>query len=174
MRKKVIVWGLTATMLVPAAFANKTTTSTDPAAERVRHQLAMLPYYNVFDDLSFRINDGVVTLYGEVTNPVLKDDAGRAVKHIEGVQRVDNQIEVLPLSPFDNGIRRAMFRAIYGYAPLQRYGWGPVPAIHIIVKDGHVTLEGVVSSEQDKQLAYLRANGVPSVFSVRNNLRVQS
>ena len=174
MRKKLIVWGLTGAVLVPAALANKPATLTDPTAERVRHQLAMLPYYNVFDDLSFRVNDGVVTLYGEVTNPVLKDDAGRAVKHIEGVQRVDNQIEVLPLSPFDNRIRRAMFGAIYGYGPLQRYGWGPVPAIHIIVKDGHVTLEGVVSSEQDKQLAYLRANGVPSVFSVRNNLRVQS
>jgi hyperosmotically inducible protein len=174
MRKKVIVWGLAAAMLVPAAFANKTAKPTDPMAERVRHQLAMLPYYNVFDTLSFRVNDGVVTLFGEVTSPILKDDAGRTVKRIEGVQRVDNQIEVLPLSPFDNQIRRAMFRAIYGYGPLQRYAWGPVPAIHIIVKDGHVTLEGVVSSDQDKQLAYLRANGVPSVFSVRNNLRVQS
>src|SRR5215471_19491140 len=100
MRKNLIVWGLTGAILVPAAFANKPVTPTDPTAERVRHQLAMLPYYNVFDDLSFRVNDGVVTLYGEVTNPVLKDDAARAVKHIEGVQRVDNQIEVLPLSPF--------------------------------------------------------------------------
>lgn len=145
-----------------------------PLEERVRHELALLPYYNVFDNLSFRVDDGTVTLFGEVTQPVVKDDAGRAVKRIEGVRQVNNEIEVLPLSPFDNQIRRATFRAIYGYGPLQRYGLGVIPAIHIIVKNGQVTLEGVVANEQDKQLAYIRANGVANVFSVENNLRVQS
>jgi len=142
--------------------------------ERVRHELAMLPYYNVFDDLSFRVDDGKVTLLGEVTQPVLKDDAGKAVKHVEGVRSVDNEIEVLPLSPFDSQIRRSIYRAIYGYPGLQRYALGAVPSIHIIVKNGHVALEGVVTTEQDKQLAYLRANTVPNVFSVDNHLRVAS
>jgi hyperosmotically inducible protein len=134
----------------------------------------MLPYYNVFDNLSFRVDNGVVTLFGEVTQPVLKDDAVRAVKHVEGVTSVNNQIEVLPLSPFDNQIRRSTYRAIYGFPALQRYAMGVTPSIHIIVKNGHVTLEGVVATQQDKQMAYMRANGVPNVFSVENNLRVQS
>jgi hyperosmotically inducible periplasmic protein len=142
--------------------------------ERVRHALATIPYYNVFDDLSFRVDNGVVTLFGEVTQPVVKDDAGRSVKHIEGVTAVNNEIEVLPLSPFDNQIRRATYRAIYGYPALQRYAEGVVPAIHIIVKDGHVTLKGVVATEMDKQMAFMRANGVPNVFSVDNDLEVRS
>jgi hyperosmotically inducible periplasmic protein len=142
--------------------------------ERVRHALATIPYYNVFDDLSFRIDNGVVTLFGEVTQPVVKDDAGSSVKHIEGVTAVNNEIEVLPLSPFDNQIRRATYRAIYGYPALQRYAEGVVPAIHIIVKDGHVTLKGVVATEMDKQMAFMRANGVPNVFSVDNDLQVKS
>jgi hyperosmotically inducible periplasmic protein len=142
--------------------------------ERVRHALATIPYYNVFDDLSFRVDNGVVTLFGEVTQPVVKDDAGSSVKHIEGVTAVNNEIEVLPLSPFDNQIRRATYRAIYGYPALQRYAEGVVPAIHIIVKDGHVTLKGVVATEMDKQIAFMRANGVPNVFSVDNDLQVKS
>jgi hyperosmotically inducible periplasmic protein len=142
--------------------------------ERVRHALATIPYYNVFDDLSFRVDNGVVTLFGEVTQPVVKDDAGSSVKHIEGVTAVNNEIEVLPLSPFDNQIRRATYRAIYGYPALQRYAMGVVPAIHIIVKDGHVTLKGVVATEMDKQMAFMRANGVPNVFSVDNDLQVKS
>jgi hyperosmotically inducible protein len=142
--------------------------------ERVRHALATIPYYNVFDDLSFRVDNGVVTLFGQVTQPVVKDDAGSSVKHIEGVTAVNNEIEVLPLSPFDNQIRRATYRAIYGYPALQRYAMGVVPAIHIIVKDGHVTLKGVVATEMDKQMAFMRANGVPNVFSVDNDLQVGS
>ena len=142
--------------------------------KEVRHELVMLPYYTLFDDLSFKVDGNTVTLYGEVVNPVLKSDAGRVVKRIEGVSQVVNNIKVLPLSPFDNQIRRSEYRAIYGYAPLQRYSMGVVPSIHIIVKNGHVTLEGVVATQQDKQLAYVRANGVPNVFSVENNLRVQS
>ena len=139
---------------------------------KVRHQLLMLPYYNVFDNLTYRVDNGTVTLFGDVTQPWLKSDAENAVKHIEGVTRVDNQIEVLPLSPFDNQIRRATYFAIYGYGPLQRYGWGTQPSIRIIVKNGNVKLEGVVDSETDRNLAYIRANGVANVFSVSNDLRV--
>ncbi|MBV8844297.1 MAG: BON domain-containing protein [Bryobacterales bacterium] len=166
---------IAALALVPvASYASNGGTSSVPLEERVRHELAKIPYYNVFDSLSFRVDDGTVTLFGQVTQPVVKDDAASAVKHIEGVRTVKNEIEVLPLSPFDNQIRRSEYRAIYGYAPLQRYSMGVVPSIHIIVKNGHVTLEGVVATQQDKQLAYVRANGVPNVFSVENNLRVQS
>ncbi len=139
---------------------------------KVRHELVMLPYLNVFDDVSYRVDGGTVTLFGKVTQPVLKSDAANAVKHIEGVTRVDNQIEVLPLSPFDNQIRLRTYRAIYGFAPLQRYGLGVIPSIHIIVKNGNVTLAGAVSSETDRNLAYLRANGVSGVFSVTNQIRV--
>jgi hyperosmotically inducible protein len=155
---------------LPSYASNKSAT----VDERVRHALATIPYYNVFDDLSFRVDNGVVTLFGEVTQPVVKDDAGSAVKHVEGVTAVNNEIEVLPLSPFDNQIRRATYRAIYGYPALQRYAMGVVPAIHIIVKDGHVTLKGVVATEMDKQMAFMRANGVSNVFSVENELQVQS
>ncbi len=146
---------------------------TKPLEERVRHELAMLPYLNVFDDLSFRVDGGVVTLFGEVTWPALKSDAEHVVKKVEGVTGVNNQIEVLPLSPMDNQIRMREYRSIYGYAPLQRYGMGVIPAIHIIVKNGNVTLKGVVSSEADKNMAYMRANGVPGVFSVTNQILVE-
>jgi len=141
--------------------------------DRVRHELIMQPYYNVFDNLSFHVDSGVVTLTGEVVDPVLKDDAGKSVKHLEGVTEVKNEIEVLPLSPFDNQIRWRTYRAVFGYGPLQRYALGAVPSIHLIVKNGHVTLEGVVGTEMDKELAYVRANQVPGVFAVTNNLRVE-
>jgi hyperosmotically inducible protein len=141
-------------------------------AKKVRHELVMLPYYNVFDVLSFRVDGNTVTLMGDVTRPVLKDDAGRAVKHVEGVQTVVNNIKVLPLSPFDNQIRRAEYRAIFGYAGLYRYALGTQPSIRIIVDNGHVTLVGVVSNEGDKNLINIRANGVPGVFSVTNDLQV--
>lgn len=140
--------------------------------EQVRHRLASLAYLTMFDDLSFRVDGGTVTLFGEVVRPTLKSDAENAVKHVEGVTRVDNEIEILPVSPMDWGIRRAEARAIFRYPALQRYGMGAIPSIHIIVKNGNVTLKGIVNSEQDKQLAYMRANGVPGVFSVTNDLQV--
>jgi hyperosmotically inducible protein len=115
-----------------------------------------------------------VTLFGQVVRPTLKSDAENVVKGIEGVSAVDNQIQVLPTSPMDDQLRHAVFRAIYGDTVLSRYGWSAVPSIHIIVNNGHVTLEGVVDSESDKNLANLRANGVPNVFSVTNNLSVGS
>jgi hyperosmotically inducible protein len=133
----------------------------------------MLPYYGVFDNLAYRVDGSRVTLFGQVTQPKLKDDAGKAVKSIEGVQLVDNQIEVLPLSPMDDRIRLATYRAIYSKAPLQRYQLNAVPPIHIIVKNGHVTLVGVVANEGDKNIAGIAANGVSGVFSVDNNLTVE-
>jgi hyperosmotically inducible periplasmic protein len=141
----------------------------------VRHQLAMLPYYGVFDDLSFRVDpDGTVTLMGAVTRPTLKSDAENVVKHIEGVTKVVNQIEVLPLSSEDDRIRMAEHRAIYGDPSLAtRYGYRAIPPVHIIVKNGHVTLDGVVANQGDKDLINVRANSVPGVFSVTNNLRVE-
>jgi hyperosmotically inducible protein len=138
----------------------------------VRHELVMLPWYSVFDNLSYRVDGDRVTLMGQVTRPTLKSDAESAVKHIEGVQSVDNKIEVLPNSPDDDQIRRAEFRAIYSQPSLQRYAEGAVQQIHIIVNNGHVTLEGAVTSEADKDAANITANTVPNVFSVTNDLTV--
>jgi hyperosmotically inducible protein len=122
--------------------------------QEVRHQLVMLPYYGVFDDLGFTVNGGTVTLVGQVTQPVLKDDAGRALKKVEGVTNVVNNIEVLPLSPNDDNIRRGAYRAIYGDPSLStRYGFRALPSIHIIVKNGNVRLEGVVANEMDRNVA---------------------
>jgi len=140
--------------------------------KEVRHQLLLLPYYSVFDNLLFKVDGDKVTLLGQVVLPTLKSDAENAVKGIESVSSVDNQIEVLPTSPMDDGLRRAVYRAIYGDTSLSRYGMSALPSIHIIVKNGNVALEGVVDNEGDKNLAGLRANGVPNVFSVTNNLTI--
>ncbi len=143
-------------------------------AQEVRHQLVMLPYYSIFDDLAFRIDGTTVTLEGAVVRPVLKSDAEGVVKHIEGVTQVVNNIEVLPPSPMDDRIRMAEAHAIYGYATIgDRYGYRALPSIHIIVKNGNVTLEGVVANQGDKDLINVRANGVPGVFKVTNNLLVE-
>lgn len=141
-------------------------------AKQVRHELVMLPWYSVFDNLAFRIDRDRVTLLGQVTRPVLKSDAETVVKRIEGVASVKNDIEVLPLSPMDDQLRRAVFRAVYGGPGMQRYANEPIPSIHIIVKNGNVTLEGVVDNEMDRTLANMRANKVPNVFSVKDNLVV--
>ena len=140
--------------------------------KEVRHELLMLPYFGVFDYIAFQVKGDTVTLLGEVTRPTLKSDAENVVKHIEGVQRVINNIEVLPPSPMDDQLRLTLYRAIYGYPPLEKYALGVQKAIRIIVKNGRVTLEGVVDSETDKNLVNVRANSVPGVFSVTNNLRV--
>jgi hyperosmotically inducible protein len=142
--------------------------------EKVRHELNMLPYYGVFDDISFRVDGDKVTLLGEVWQPVLKLQTESAIKHIEGVRQVDDQIEVLPLSSFDDQIRWSAYRAIYGYGPLNRYRLGTHPAIHIVVKNGNVTLTGVVANTMDREMAYVRANGVHGAFSVTNELRVEN
>jgi hyperosmotically inducible protein len=142
-------------------------------AQEVHHQLALLPRYTVFDNLAYRVDGDTVTLLGTVTEPVKKSDAEGAVKGIEGVAKVDDQIKVLPPSPMDDQLRRAEFRSIYGFTGLDRYGFQANPSIHIIVDGGHVTLEGVVDNQADKDAAGVRANTVPNVFSVTNNLQVQ-
>ena len=141
-------------------------------SKEVRHQLVLLPYYSVFDNLAYQVKGSEVSLYGQVVRPTLKSDAEAVVKKIPGISKVVNNIEVLPLSPNDDQIRRAVFRAIYNEPVLSRYAQSAVPSIHIIVKNGNVTLEGVADNENDKNLAGLRANGVPGVFSVKNNLVV--
>lgn len=140
--------------------------------KEVRHELLMLPYFDVFDNLSYKVDGYNVTLYGQVTRDTLKSDAEKAVRGIEGVEKIDNQIEVLPGSPLDDRLRVRLYRAIYGYGPLERYAMPVIKPIRIVVKNGHVTLEGVVDNQGDKNLAGLRANGVSGIFSVTNNLQV--
>ena len=140
--------------------------------DAVRHELVMLPYYSVFDDLGYQVEGSTVILTGDVVWPVLKSDAEHAVKRVPGVTNVVNEIRVLPLSSFDNQTRRAVYRAVFSYAGLYRYAMGANPSIHIIVDNGHVTLKGVVDNDGDKQLAYIRATAVPGVFSVTNDLQV--
>jgi hyperosmotically inducible protein len=145
----------------------------DRLTKEVRHELVMLPYYSVFDNLSYRVDGSHVTLFGQVVRPTTKPDAENVVKRIEGVTAVTNEIEVLPLSPNDERLRRELFRSIYSKPSLERYALGAVPPIHIIVKNGNVALEGVVSTEADKNVAGIAANGVPGVFKVTNNLAVE-
>jgi hyperosmotically inducible protein len=140
--------------------------------KEVRHEILMLPYFDVFDNIAFKVEGYNVTLSGQVTRRTLKTDVERVVKTIEGVEAVDNQIEVLPVSPNDDRLRLRLFRAIYGYPALQRYALPVIKPIRIILKNGHVTLEGVVDSEADKNLVNLRARGVSGSFSVTNNLIV--
>src|SRR5215216_4240307 len=142
-------------------------------ARRVRRELVTLPYYGVFDNLAYSINGSTVTLYGEVVRPSTRSDAAGRVKRLPGVARVVNNIRVLPLSRFDDDIRRATYRSIAGMGGLYRYLQGTNPSLHIVVERGHVTLEGVVSGSGDRTLAYMAANRVSGVFSVRNNLRVE-
>jgi hyperosmotically inducible protein len=146
----------------------------DRIARQVRHELVMLPYYGIFDNLAFKVApDGSVTLLGQVSRPTLKSDAENVTKKVEGVERVDNQIKVLPVSGNDDQIRRATYRAIYGNSTLAPYSLRAVPPIHIIVDNGHVTLEGVVARQMDKQIAEVQAKSVPGAFSVQNNLMVE-
>jgi len=148
----------------------------DPAMagvnKEVRHELVMLPYLGVFDNLTYRVDGNIVTLAGQVTRPTLKTDAERVVKRIDGVDKVDSHIEVLPVSHYDDRLRRSLYRAIYGFTPLNRYAMPVLKPIRIIVKNGNVTLEGVVDNQSDKSMVNIRANGVHGVFSVTNNLRV--
>ena len=146
--------------------------SQERITREVRHELLMLPYFTVFDWITYKVEGYNVTLMGEVIRPTLKSDAGNVVKRIEGVENVDNQIEVLPASPMDDRLRHRLFRAIYGYPALEKYALGVQKPIRIIVRNGHVTLEGVVDNDGDKNFAGMRANGVSGTFSVTNNLQV--
>jgi hyperosmotically inducible protein len=148
-----------------------------PAYQRlvkeVRHELVMLPYLGVFDNLEFKVDGSTVTLMGQVVRPTLKTEAENVVKKIEGVEKVSNQIEVLPLSPNDDGIRRAVYMALARSPQLDRYFMQAVAPIRIIVKNGNVTLEGVVANKGDSEMANIAANQVSGVFSVTNHLRVE-
>ncbi len=153
----------------------RTSDQIQAVAKRVRHELVMLPYYSVFDWLEGEVKaDGTVILRGEVVRPNSKSDAEFRVKRIESVTNVVNEIQVLPLSTMDDGLRIALYRAVfYSNSSLARYSLGAVPPIHIIVRNGRATLKGVVASEMDKQIAYLSARGVPGLFDVKNDLMTE-
>lgn len=143
---------------------------------QVRHELVTLPYYGVFDWLQFEVrSDNTVVLRGEVVKPSTKSDAEARVKDLDGVSKVVNQIEILPLSPQDDRLRRAVYRKLYGYdSPLFRYAVQSIPSIHIIIKNGHATLKGVVANKGDAQLAYMRARSVPGLFNVKTELQLEN
>ena len=178
MRKQVrnfvlpIVLGLVA---LPAAVAaqHDAKASLSETARQVRHELVMLPFLSVFDNLQYQVDGSTVILSGQVNRPSLKKAAEHVAARVEGVETVENQIEVLPVSFHDNRLRVRLVRAIYGHPVLDRNGLGAQPSIRIVVKNGDVTLEGVVNREMEKTVATLQANSVPGVFSVTNNLQVE-
>lgn len=170
LRRRLVVAACCSLVWLAATSLGAEDGSPNRIAREVRHELVTLPGYRVFDYLNYRIDGSKVTLFGEVTRPLLKSDAEKAVKSIEGVGSVDNQIEVLPLSQMDDRIRIAVYNAIYSKPSLQKYQLGAVPPIHIVVKNHNVTLEGVVNSVGDKDRAGLAAKGAPGVFKLTNNL----
>jgi hyperosmotically inducible protein len=171
MMKRLAAFLASAVLMVPAVMQAKSRPVS--RQEAVRHELAMMSRYTVFDDISFRLDGDTVILTGEVHKPVIKSDAKDAVRHVEGVSKVINNIEVLPLSPNDDRIRLAVYRAIYGAPTLSpRYAMQAFPPIHIIVKNGHVRLEGFVANTMDRNIAEIRAKGVFGAFSVKNDLKV--
>ena len=157
-------------LLVTGNLAAKETTLN----EKVRHELNMLPYLGVFDAINYEINGHTVILTGAVHYPALSLDAARAVKAIPGIEAVDNQLEVLPLSHFDDQIRVAAWRAIYSWPTMSRVSTMPVPPVRILVKNGVITLVGVVPTKADKDVLNIRANSVSGVFAVNNNLTVET
>lgn len=164
-----------AKLFIPMALfaASGAAATIDSVVGQVRHELVTLPYYSAFDNFTYRVNGSTVVLSGQVTTPTLKTSAERVVERIEGVAEVVNKIEVLPVSSHDDRIRWAVFRAIYDNPVLSRYALQAVPPIHIVVRNGDVTLEGVVGASMDKNIAYAQANAVGGVFSVVNNIRVE-
>jgi len=178
-KSKLMVLAISLATAASMAFASPTSASTGVAGDaqtnnKIRKELVTLPYYGVFDNLTYEVQGDTVTLSGQVVRPSTRKDAERRVSRIEGVDRVINNIEVLPVSGFDESIRARTYRAVFRTSSLYRYAMGANPSIHIVVNRGHVTLEGAVSSRMDSQLAYMAANQVPGVFSVTNNLRVAS
>jgi hyperosmotically inducible protein len=173
--KQLVLGGLAAALLaIPADAATTALATSEKAiAEKVRHELVTLPFYSIWDNLNCKVEGTKVTLMGEVQRPSMKTSAERVAMRVPGVTEVENQIEVLPLSNFDNRIRIAVARAIFGNPVLSQYALRSVSPIHIIVKNGDVRLEGVVLREMDRNIANLQANSVPGVFSVTNNLRVE-
>jgi hyperosmotically inducible protein len=175
--KKILHWSVYAALVLGSIAAVAQNNGDERSQQRiyreVRHELVMLPQLSIFDNLAYKVDGNTVTLLGQVRNPVLKDEAQDAVKHIEGVDKVVNQIEILPVSPNDDRIRRQVARAVFNDPGLFEYSIESLPPIHIIVDNGHVTLEGVVNNQADKDRAGIRANSVPGVFSVQNNLQVE-
>lgn len=159
-----------AAIAAPGA-SNESAGGDQQVVKKVQHELATLPYYGVFDNLAYRVDGNTVTLYGQVVQGVTRSDAEQRVAKVSGVERVINNIEVLPPSPFDDQLRLRTYRTVFRTGGLYRYAMGANPSIHIVVKGGHVTLEGVVANQADANLANIAANSVPGVFSVTNNLR---
>ncbi len=179
MRRRILVFVLPiilagVTLAQTTALPESAGRATQRIAQETLHHLLMIPYYSVFDNLAFKVDGNTVTLMGQVIDPSVKSDAVASVKKIEGVDKVIDNIEVLPPSPMDDRIRRAEYRAIYGDDALFKYSMGAVPSIHIVVKNGHVTLTGVVDNAGDKNLATMRAKAVPDVFSVDDQLQVEN
>lgn len=139
---------------------------------QVRKEILTLPYYGVFDAIGYQVSGSTVTLNGYVVRPITKSDAGNAIEDISGVERVINNIEVLPLSPNDDRIRQAALRTLANRGSLYRYFLGANPAIRIIVNRGRIQLEGFVDNKGDYNLANITARTVPGTFGVQNNLRV--
>ncbi len=175
--KQSLLTALITTMMATAPLVSaklpSSATEQERLADKVRHELVTLPFYGVFDQLSFSFEGRKVILTGQVTRPVLSSSAANVVKRVAGVENVENRIEVLPLSPFDDRLRMALYRNIFGQSSLGRYTLGAIPSVHILVKNGNVTLTGVVINEMDKKLAGLFANQVSGVFSVTNELIVE-
>ena len=173
-KQKLVAIVATLAIAASAVVAAPTESNTHQHVTRqVRHELVTLPYYGVFDNLAYRVEGNTVTLFGQVVRPSTRQDAGRRVARIEGVERVVNQIEVLPLSTFDDSVRVRAYRTLFNTGGLYRYAMGANPSIHIVVNRGHLTLEGVVANEGDRRLANIVANGIAGVFSVTNNLRTE-
>jgi len=166
MKKSLLSFVGTMLLAAPALFG-------EVSAEKVRKELVTLPFYSIYDNVMFRVDGSTVTLMGSVIRPTMKTSAERVVRKIEGVDQVVNEIEVLPLSPFDDGIRIRVARALYGNNVLNRYAIGANPPIRVVVKNGEVTLEGIVNNEMERNVAFITANGVSGVFKVTNNLRVE-
>ena len=164
----VLVLALSAVTAVSAKDKDRSLT------EQVRHELVTLPYTGVFDNLAYKIDGGTVTLYGSVVRPTSRTDAARRVAKLAGVTNVVNNIEVLPLSPFDDSIRYSALRQISNTGGLYRYFLGANPSIRIIVDRGNITLEGIAANKGDANLAYIAARSVPGAFSVTNNLQIEN
>jgi hyperosmotically inducible protein len=178
LKKRIITIVALLAMAAPAALgapkaSNEQSMRQEQLDKKVRHELVTLPYYGVWDNLAYKVEGNTVTLYGQVVRPSTRTDAEHRVNRIQGVEQVVNNIEVLPLSSFDDAVRVRTYRALVRSGGLYRYMMGVNPSIHIIVNRGQVSLEGVVSNKGDKQLANIVASGVPGAFSVVNNLRVE-
>jgi hyperosmotically inducible protein len=171
---------LATAILVTAGLAGAATRdqapSTDAALERqILHEIRMYPNYSIWDDISFRVRNGQVELFGAVNQPFKKSDVDRIVRSVPGVTSISDQLRVLPLSNFDDRLRIQVARAVYSDPVLNRYALQPVGSIHIIVENGHVTLTGVVNNDMEKNVAGIRANSAGMSFgAVTNNLQVEN